>query len=120
MHVVRHNHVSHQQEFVALTNLPQRVYEEVSRPDRVEQRQPPMATKREEMQMAAAVVALQSFRHKTTPPRVRPTRGAPSFHSSAVNSRSGILSSMRVVNTGVVKNACATRLIPVRREGGPT
>src|SRR5713101_6129232 len=69
MHVVGHDHVSDQQEFVALANLSQRVYEEVSRPDRVQQRQPPIATKREEVEMAAAVVALQSFRHKTTPTR---------------------------------------------------
>ncbi len=43
MHVIRHNHVSDQQEFVTFTNLAKGLDEEVSRPQGVEQWQPPIA-----------------------------------------------------------------------------
>ncbi len=39
----------------------------VSRPNRVEQRQTAIATEREEMQVAASVVAFQSFGHQKKP-----------------------------------------------------
>src|SRR6266571_4737292 len=49
MHVIRHNHVSDQQELITFTNLAKGLDEEVSRPRGVEQWQPPIATKREEV-----------------------------------------------------------------------
>src|SRR6202171_3639427 len=78
MHVIGHDHIRvrallgarrkfDQQEFVAVTNFPKGLNENIARSRRVEQRQPPIATKREEMQMAASVVTLQTFRHDTNP-----------------------------------------------------
>src|SRR6266849_8820899 len=67
MHVIRHNHVSDQQESVTFTNLAEGLDEEVSRPQGVEQRQPPIAAEREEMYMAVSVVALQTLRHDANP-----------------------------------------------------
>jgi hypothetical protein len=40
---------------------------EVPRPHGVEQRQPPIATEGEEMQMAASIVTPQTLRHDTNP-----------------------------------------------------
>jgi hypothetical protein len=63
MQVIGHNHVSHQQELVTFTNLPEGVHEEISRPPRLEQRQAPIATGREEVQISVSIVAFQTFRH---------------------------------------------------------
>ena len=67
MNVVGHDHISDQQEFVAFTNFPQGLDEDVARSRRVEQRQPPITTEREEMKMAPSIVSLQTFRHNTNP-----------------------------------------------------
>src|SRR6267143_3337006 len=67
MNVVGHDHISDQQEFVAFTNFSQGLDEDVARSRRVEQRQPPITTEREEMQMAPSIVSLQTFWHKTNP-----------------------------------------------------
>ncbi len=96
MHVIGHHHVSGQQEFVAFTNPAEGLHEEISRPHRVEQRQPPIATESEEVRISASIVAFQTFRHNY-PARVKPTRGAPSFLYVAVYCNSGILSSIDAV-----------------------
>ena len=78
MHVIGHDHIRvrallearrkfDQQEFVAFTNFTKGLNEDVARSRRVGQWQPPIATKREEMQMAASIVTLQIFWHDANP-----------------------------------------------------
>ena len=66
--MIGHDHVADQQEIVPLMNLAESVHEKISPPLGIEQRQPPIATEREEVQIPASIVAFQSLRHdkKTT------------------------------------------------------
>src|SRR5689334_11791035 len=67
VHVIGHDHVSNQQEFVPLTNLAESLHEEISRSCCAEQRQPPITTEREEVQISPSMEAFQTFRHDKTP-----------------------------------------------------
>lgn len=60
-------------------NLSQCVHKQISRPHGIQQRQPAVATEREEVQMAASVIAPQTLRHErpSKTPRVTPPHGAP-------------------------------------------
>src|SRR6266699_4709611 len=79
MHVVRHDHVSHQQKLIPLANLSQCVHEYVLRANRPQQGQPPVTAEGEKVKIAAAVVTLELLGHKPASKtlRVTPTRGAP-------------------------------------------
>src|SRR5882757_9309228 len=68
MHMIRHDHVTHQQEFVALVNCAQRAHKQVSRTNGTQQRQSAVTTERHKVQVAAAIIAFQIFRD------VRPTQ----------------------------------------------
>src|SRR3989442_14147313 len=96
MHVVRHDHVSHQQKLIPLANLSQCVHEYVSRPNRPQQGQPPVTAEGEKVKISAAVVTLELLGYKAASkiPRVTPTRGAPLSLLGAVKYGGGILQSM--------------------------
>ena len=68
MHVLGHNHVTHQRELVAVAHLTQYVHKDVSGANRAQQRYAAITTKCNEVQMAVPVVANQSFGHKTENP----------------------------------------------------
>ncbi len=80
---------------MALSNLPERVNEYISRADGSEQRQSPVATERHEMEIASAVVASQFLGHgkERKPPRASPAHGAPSLRNSTVSYSGGIIPS---------------------------
>jgi len=52
--VIGHDHVADQQEIVPLMNLAESVHEKISPLLGIEQRQPPIATEREEVQIPAS------------------------------------------------------------------
>src|SRR6266404_4895208 len=88
MNVVGHDHISDQQEIIALTNFPHGLDEYFSRSPRVDQRNPSITTEREEMQMAPSIVSLQTFRHKTNPHAYPRRVGHPSFLNEPVDCNS--------------------------------
>jgi hypothetical protein len=67
MHVIGHDYVSDEQEFVAFPNLAERLHEKVSCPHGAQQRQPAIATKSEEVQISASIVAFETFWHNQNP-----------------------------------------------------
>jgi hypothetical protein len=113
--VIGHHHVSHQDDFVASANFAKRVDKDVSRPPSPQQRQSPVATESHEVELPLTKVAFQTFWHIQPPPRVNPTRGAPSLIYIAVSSKSGILSSMHAVKHKRQEIARATRPLDEHR-----
>src|SRR5271157_852126 len=80
MHMLWHHHMSHQQKSVLLANPSKFPYEQLPRAHRLEQRQPPITTESDKMQMTATVEALQPFGHgkprvSETPRPTLPPRG---------------------------------------------
>src|SRR5580658_622335 len=77
--MLRHHHISHQQKSIPIAHGRQRLHERSPSPRSSQQRQPPVAAKRQKMEMTLSVIAIQSFRHRNTPkpPHVTPTCGAP-------------------------------------------
>jgi RHS repeat-associated protein len=67
MHMFRHHHISEKMKSHLIAHLSQFFHEDVPRARRLQQRQPPIATERNKMQMTFAVVAPQSGRHRKTP-----------------------------------------------------
>jgi hypothetical protein len=65
MHMLRHHHIAEQMKPHLVAHLPQLFHKHVPRAHRLQERQPPIATKRNKMQIAFAVVAPQSCRHRT-------------------------------------------------------
>ena len=76
MHMIRHHQVSHQVKPVALADFSEGLHEEIAGSHGAQQRQPPVTTEGEKMQVALPVEAFQALRLEK-PPRVNPTRGAP-------------------------------------------
>ena len=65
--MIGHDYISHQQKFVALTNLSECLHEEISCPHRAEQRQTTTATEGDEVQISSSVLPFQSYRHDQNP-----------------------------------------------------
>jgi len=76
MHVLRHEHVPDQPELKFASDFPQHFQEQISRANCFQIPPPVVATKRNEMKVALAVVAFQTFRHNAThrsgPPLQKP------------------------------------------------
>jgi hypothetical protein len=64
MEIFRHDAVGHNDELIAPAHLFENLEKEVSPPRRAQKRQTPMATRRDEVQVAAAVEPLQSSRRE--------------------------------------------------------
>src|SRR5271167_3116634 len=64
MYVFRHHHIAEDTKSHLVADPPQFFYEDVPRVRRLQQRQPPVTTERNKMQIAFAVVALQSCGHR--------------------------------------------------------
>jgi hypothetical protein len=79
VHVIGHDHVADQQEIVPFTNLAESVHEKISPLLGMEQRQPPITTEREEVQITSSIVTFQSLRHDKTPTRKPDAWGTPRF-----------------------------------------
>src|SRR6266481_3394737 len=63
MHMFRHDHITKEMKPHLIAHSPQLFHKNVSRAHRLQQRQPPIATKRNKMPMTFAIVAPQSRRH---------------------------------------------------------
>src|SRR5580693_6352795 len=63
MHMLRHHHITEEMKPHLVAHFPQLFHKSVPRPHRLQQRQPPIATEGNKMQMTLAVVAPQSRRH---------------------------------------------------------
>src|SRR5450755_4001121 len=79
MDVFRHNHVTHQGETVTVAHLPQDSHKQVARARRTEQRQAPVATASDKVQMPGAVTSLQFLRQTkgSDPQSCEPTHPHP-------------------------------------------
>src|SRR5689334_4169661 len=91
MHVIRHHHISHEEEFVAFPNLAQSLHKHMARPHRAQQRQSAVTTEGKKMQVAAPVVTFQALGHEKTPTRKTDAWGTLVCYS-LWNCRSGMLS----------------------------
>ncbi len=70
--VFRHDCIPHQREAVAISNFAENLHEEVSRASGTQQRQAPVTTARDEVQVALSVPPFQSFGHGEHPQKPRP------------------------------------------------
>jgi hypothetical protein len=64
MNVLWHHDITDQMKLHLVAHLPQLFHKNVSRVRRLQQRQPPVTTERNKMQMSFAVIPLQSRRHR--------------------------------------------------------
>ncbi len=64
MNVFRHHHESHQRKSVSVAYLTQDLHKQIPRPHRPQQRQAPVTTAGDEMQIVLAVVPLEFSMHK--------------------------------------------------------
>ena len=64
MNVFRHHHKSHQRKSVSITHLAQDFYKQIPRPHRPQQRQAPVTTAGDEMQIVLAVIPLKFSMHR--------------------------------------------------------
>src|SRR5579863_1110360 len=64
MHMLRHHHITQEMKPHLLAHPPQLFHKDVPRPRRLQQRQSPIAAERNKVQIALAIVALQSRRHR--------------------------------------------------------
>src|SRR5713226_7830794 len=67
VHVIGHDHITHQQKLVPFANRSQRAHKQVSRANRSQQRQPSVTTEGHKVQIAAAVIAFQILGHERPP-----------------------------------------------------
>jgi hypothetical protein len=67
VHVIGHDHITHQQKLVPFTNRSQRAHKQVSCANRSQQRQPTVTTEGDKVQVAAAVIAFQILGHQWPP-----------------------------------------------------
>src|SRR6266852_5276844 len=92
MHMIWHHHIAHKKESVLSPHSAEFLNEHVPCPRCPQQRQPPVATKRQKMKMSLPVVPLQALRHSTPkPPPSKTEGGAPPQRYSLMNYRGGIL-----------------------------
>jgi len=99
VYVLGHDHIAHQSEIILLADFLQHLNHSVAGSLRCQQRQTPVTTERDEMQVTPAVVSLQVSRHMkgTEKPHVRPycgrTWGTQRARRSRLSShrRSGII-----------------------------
>jgi len=70
--VIGHEHVTCQGKAVAVAHLAQNFDEQIFGVSRGKQGQPPVATARDEVQVAQSIAAVQSFRHGDGPEKPRP------------------------------------------------
>jgi hypothetical protein len=115
MHVIRHDYVPYQPEPVPLSHLSQRANKNVSRPGSSKERQPPITTEGEKVQVPTAVVPLQSNGHGSVPklPHATPACGAPFQSNAQVTYEGGILSSSDEVKRKERLPACVWATRPV-------
>jgi hypothetical protein len=76
MYVIRHHHVSNQQEPIAVSHLSQYFCEHTSGSSRSKQRHPPIASACNKMQIVFAVIAFQVFGHECESAKPHPLRAA--------------------------------------------
>src|SRR6266849_3141938 len=109
MHMIRHDHITHQQEFVALVNCTQGAHKQVSRTNGTQQRQSSVTTERHKMQVAAAIIAFQIPRHER--PTQEPTCNPDTWGTQHPKIVVSYLSSIR--STSVILLAC------LQQDGSP-
>ncbi len=67
VNMLRHHHISHQQKSIPIANGSQRLHECIPSPRSSQERQPPVTTKRQKMEIAPSIIPLESSGHRTTP-----------------------------------------------------
>jgi hypothetical protein len=127
MDVVRHHHIPNQTKSHLVADLSQLLHKTVPRTRRLQQRQSPVTTERQKVQMLLTVIPLQPARHRSNPrPRYQKTEpGAPSalLYSNLI-CKSGILSQFTNANKihklepGPPALACWIKGLPSGGNGG--
>ena len=108
--MIRHHHISDKKKPVLFAHPPEFLHEQISRPHCSEQRQSPITTERQKVELALTVVTLQSLRHSTPkPPPSKTEGGAPPSYYSTVNYKSGMLSAYGAIKKKTQAHGRATR-----------
>jgi hypothetical protein len=72
MNVIRHYHISHQLELVSIPYLAKNFHERISAAYRIQERQSPIASTRNEVQIPLPVISFEISRHEPTPTASHP------------------------------------------------
>src|SRR5438445_8771286 len=72
MHMLGHHHITDQAKSRCIAHSSQFFHEEVSRPRRFQQRQSPVTTESNKVQIALAVIAFKTRRHRQPQPKKQP------------------------------------------------
>src|SRR6266404_9223152 len=120
MHVLGHYHITDQTKSCCIAHSSQFFHEEVSRPLRFQQRQSPVTTESNKVQIAFAVIAFKTRRHRQPQPKKQPPQDPGSYPEPGAPSvslyfpetcRSDILSAIQM-STNFRFSIRATRLRP--------